>query len=254
MQSHRRALRARPDQPSTTPPTWAAARAARRAAAASSWARRRRRRWSPRRSGWRCRTARSRRRASRSGWTWRGVRRARCVRLHAARMPLSAILTPAALENAMLRARGVRRVDEPAAAHPGAGARGRAARVRRSTTGSAINRATPRLVDALPNGPRNHPTVQVFMAGGVPEVMLHLRRMGAAEHRRADGDGREAGRGARLVGGERPAPRGARAAEDRRTASIPTRVIMSADAARAAGLTSTVVFPVGQRRARRARS
>ncbi|MEZ4613487.1 MAG: hypothetical protein R2838_25160 [Caldilineaceae bacterium] len=30
----------------------------------------------------------------------------------------------------------------------------------------------------LPNGPRNHPTVQVFMAGGVPEVMLHLREMG----------------------------------------------------------------------------
>src|SRR5258708_39944115 len=41
-----------------------------------------------------------------------------------------------------------------------------------------INQMTPRLVDALPNGPRNHPTVQVFMAGGVPEVMLHLRRMG----------------------------------------------------------------------------
>jgi dihydroxyacid dehydratase/phosphogluconate dehydratase len=41
-----------------------------------------------------------------------------------------------------------------------------------------INRATPRLVDALPNGPRGFPTAQVFMAGGVPEVMLHLRRMG----------------------------------------------------------------------------
>jgi putative YjhG/YagF family dehydratase len=42
----------------------------------------------------------------------------------------------------------------------------------------AINRRVPRLVDALPNGPRHHPTVQVFMAGGVPEVMLHLRRAG----------------------------------------------------------------------------
>src|SRR5688572_18073986 len=31
-----------------------------------------------------------------------------------------------------------------------------------------INRLVPRLVDALPNGPRNHPTVHVFMAGGVP--------------------------------------------------------------------------------------
>lgn len=38
-----------------------------------------------------------------------------------------------------------------------------------------INRQTPRLVDALPNGP--HPTVRVFLAGGVPEVMLHLRRL-----------------------------------------------------------------------------
>src|SRR4051812_14719923 len=41
-----------------------------------------------------------------------------------------------------------------------------------------INRRVPRIVDALPNGPRHHPTVQVFQAGGVPEVMLHLRRAG----------------------------------------------------------------------------
>src|SRR5439155_26812259 len=40
-----------------------------------------------------------------------------------------------------------------------------------------INRKVPRLVDALPNGPVGHPTVRVFLAGGVPEVMLHLRRM-----------------------------------------------------------------------------
>src|SRR5947209_15443962 len=43
---------------------------------------------------------------------------------------------------------------------------------------AAVNRAVPRLVDALPNGPRNHPTVQVFLAGGVPETMLHLRKAG----------------------------------------------------------------------------
>jgi putative YjhG/YagF family dehydratase len=41
-----------------------------------------------------------------------------------------------------------------------------------------VNRRTPRLVDVLPNGPRNHLTVEVFLAGGVPEVMLHLRRAG----------------------------------------------------------------------------
>jgi putative YjhG/YagF family dehydratase len=40
-----------------------------------------------------------------------------------------------------------------------------------------INRSVPRIVDVLPNGPIGHPTVRVFMAGGVPEVMLHLRRM-----------------------------------------------------------------------------
>ena len=43
-----------------------------------------------------------------------------------------------------------------------------------------VNRRMPRLVDALPNGPVGHPTVRVFLAGGVPEVMLHLRRAGAA--------------------------------------------------------------------------
>ena len=42
----------------------------------------------------------------------------------------------------------------------------------------AINVQTPRLVDVLPNGPTDHPTVRFFLAGGVPEVMLHLRDMG----------------------------------------------------------------------------
>ncbi len=41
-----------------------------------------------------------------------------------------------------------------------------------------INRATPRLVDVMPNGPTGYGTVQVFLAGGVPEVMLHLRTLG----------------------------------------------------------------------------
>jgi len=41
-----------------------------------------------------------------------------------------------------------------------------------------VNREVPRLVDALPNGPRGFATVQVFLAGGVPEVMLSLRSAG----------------------------------------------------------------------------
>ena len=40
-----------------------------------------------------------------------------------------------------------------------------------------INRAVPRLVDVLPNGPKNHPTLQAYLAGGVPEVMLYLREL-----------------------------------------------------------------------------
>src|SRR5215207_1791905 len=41
-----------------------------------------------------------------------------------------------------------------------------------------VNRRVPRIVDALPNGPVGHPTIRVFLAGGVPEVMLHLRGAG----------------------------------------------------------------------------
>jgi putative YjhG/YagF family dehydratase len=87
------------------------------------------------------------------------------------------LLTPAALENAMAvhAAFGGSTnllLHVPAIAH--------AAGLKRPTVAdwSRINRSVPRLVDALPNGPRNHPTVQVFLAGGVPEVMLHLRRAG----------------------------------------------------------------------------
>jgi putative YjhG/YagF family dehydratase len=41
----------------------------------------------------------------------------------------------------------------------------------------SVNRRVPRLVSVLPNGPVHHPTVRVFLAGGVPEVMLHLREL-----------------------------------------------------------------------------
>ena len=42
----------------------------------------------------------------------------------------------------------------------------------------AINQLVPRFVDCLPNGPVGHPTVQLFLAGGVPEVAWHLRELG----------------------------------------------------------------------------
>ena len=37
------------------------------------------------------------------------------------------------------------------------------------------NKLVPRIVDALPNGPKGFVTVQVFLAGGVPEAMLKVR-------------------------------------------------------------------------------
>jgi putative YjhG/YagF family dehydratase len=99
------------------------------------------------------------------------------LRLVQAGLKIRDLLTPAALENAMVvhAAFGGSTnllLHVPAIAH--------AAGLKRPTVAdwSRINRSVPRLVDALPNGPRNHPTVQVFLAGGVPEVMLHLRRAG----------------------------------------------------------------------------
>jgi putative YjhG/YagF family dehydratase len=107
-----------------------------------------------------------------------------------------------------------------------------------------VNRSTPRLVDALPNGPRGHPTVQVFMAGGVPEVMLHLRRMGLlhGEVLTATGDTLDTTLDWWETSDRR---REARARLASGAAIDPDNVVMSPDAARKAGLTSTVVFPMG---------
>ena len=153
------------------------------------------------------------------------------------------IITDAAIRNAMIlhAAFGGSTnllLHVPAIAH--------AAGLRRPTREDweSANREVPRIVDALPNGPRNFATVQVFLAGGVPEVMLHLRRAGlldtsvltvtgdtlahnldwweqsdrrrALKHRLLDVDGVDA-----------------------------NEVILSPDRARSRGLSSTVCFPVG---------
>ena len=107
-----------------------------------------------------------------------------------------------------------------------------------------INRATPRLVDALPNGPRGFATAQVFMAGGVPEVLLHLRRMGLLNGRvlTATGDTLDATLDWWESSERR---RTARARLASAAAVDPDQVIMSPDAARRAGFTSTIVLPLG---------
>ena len=116
---------------------------------------------------------------------------------------------------------------------------------RRSRIGTAINLQVPRLVDALPNGPVGHPTVQVFLAGGVPEVMLHLRELGLLELDVLTAAGVTLGRSARLVGKERAAQPLAAALLETADGVDPDDVIMSPATARERGLTSTVCFPRG---------
>jgi len=108
----------------------------------------------------------------------------------------------------------------------------------------AVNRRVPRLVDVLPNGPRNHPTVRVFLAGGVPEVMLHLRRGGLLDERALTVTGEPLARALDWwEGSERR-----RALRERlrgQDGVDPDDVIMTPEQARARGLTSTVTFPRG---------
>jgi xylonate dehydratase len=109
---------------------------------------------------------------------------------------------------------------------------------------SDVNRRVPRLVDVLPNGPRNHPTVRVFLAGGVPEVMLHLRRAGLLDERAVTASGEPVGRNLDWwEGSDRR-----RALRERLRAADgvdPDDVIMDPARARERGMTSTVTFPKG---------
>jgi putative YjhG/YagF family dehydratase len=165
------------------------------------------------------------------------------LRLKTDNLLLSDIITPQAIENAMLvhAAFGGSTnllLHIPAIAHaaglpqPGI------------DDWNRINRQTPRLVDALPNGPRNHPTVQVFMAGGVPEVMLHLREMGLLNLDVITATGEKLS--AVLDWWAQSTRR--QAARDRlyQAGQInPNHVIMDADNAKKTGLTSTIIFPKG---------
>jgi putative YjhG/YagF family dehydratase len=177
-------------------------------------------------------------------WVELGERSALALlRLHALDIPIQRILTQRAIENAMLihAAFGGSTnllLHIPAIAH--------AAGLRAPTVDDwhRVNLSTPRLVDALPNGPRGFPTVQVFMAGGVPEVMLHLRRMGLlhGDVLTATGETLDTTLDWWETSDRRREARARLAASARVS---PDDVIMSADAAKRAGLTSTVVFPTG---------
>jgi len=108
----------------------------------------------------------------------------------------------------------------------------------------AVNRRTPRLVSVLPNGPVHHPTVRVFLAGGVPEVMLHLDRLGLVDTSVRTVSGRTwAEQLAWWEGSERRR----RFRDLLRTADgvEPDDVVMPPDRAAARGLARTMAFPRG---------
>ncbi len=109
---------------------------------------------------------------------------------------------------------------------------------------SRINAATPRLVDVLPNGPVGHPTVRVFLAGGVPEVMLHLRDLGLLRLNALTAHGRPWGE--MLDHWQRSERRRRLRAQLLASDGVdPDDVIMAPPRARSRGLTSTVTFPRG---------
>lgn len=109
---------------------------------------------------------------------------------------------------------------------------------------SRINRNVPRLVSVLPNGPENHPTIRAFLAGGVPEVMLHLRKLGLLDETVLTVTGEKLG--STLDWWEQSERRQRVQSALRDLDGIePEDVIMNPEQARSRGLTSTVTFPTG---------
>ena len=107
-----------------------------------------------------------------------------------------------------------------------------------------VNRDTPRLVDALPNGPANYYTVQVFLAGGVPEVMLHLRDLNLLHLDVMTVTGKTLGENLKAweVSERRQRFRNALLEQD---GVQPDDVIQTPDRASISGLGRTLVFPKG---------
>lgn len=165
------------------------------------------------------------------------------VAMEEARMSMYDVLTPAALHNAMIVHAAVGGSTNlllhlPAIAF--------AAGLTRPTVAewSRINRQVPRLVDVLPNGPKGHPTVQFFLAGGVPEVMLHLRKLGLLDLDAVTVTGKKLGELLEWWESSDRRQRLRKLLLDRDGVN-PDDVIMSPEVARSRGLTSTVTFPVG---------
>ncbi len=177
-------------------------------------------------------------------WLDNAVRSARAlVELAEARISVSDIVTDRAIENAMVLHAACGGSTNlllhlPAIAFA-------AGRTRPTVDDwNRINRQVPRLVDVLPNGPVGHPTVQFFLAGGVPEVMLHLRALGLLHLDALTVTGHSLGES--LEWWEQSERRHRlRDLLQSRDGIDPDNVILDADTATKRGLTSTVTFPVG---------
>ena len=175
-------------------------------------------------------------------WTDMARRSARAlVNLSRRGLTVRDIVTEAAIHNAMVVHAAVGGSTNlvlhlPAIAH--------AAGLRRPSVDdwTRVNRQVPRLADTLPNGP--HPTVRAFLAGGVPEVMLHLRRLGLLDETVLTVSGETL---RRVLDWWEGCERRRALRERLRSADgvDPHDVIMDAGRARARGLTSTVTFPRG---------
>jgi putative YjhG/YagF family dehydratase len=107
-----------------------------------------------------------------------------------------------------------------------------------------INRRVTRFVDVLPNGPQFHPTIRLFMAGGVPEIMWHLRELGIAK---CDCKTVTGLTWHEILDQWQDSPRRAamRQLLRERDGVDPDQVIIPPATAKKMGLTSTVCFPRG---------
>ncbi|HEV3122477.1 MAG TPA: YjhG/YagF family D-xylonate dehydratase, partial [Isosphaeraceae bacterium] len=107
-----------------------------------------------------------------------------------------------------------------------------------------VNLKVPRLVSVLPNGPHYHPTIRAFLAGGVPEVMLHLQALGLLDLSVITVTGEPL---SRVLQWWSKSERRKRLRERLYTQDHvdPGDVIMTPARARDCGLTSTVTFPRG---------
>jgi xylonate dehydratase len=107
-----------------------------------------------------------------------------------------------------------------------------------------VNVKVPRLVSVLPNGPFYHPTVRAYLAGGVPEVMLHLRDLNLLDLSVLTVTGLPL---ERVLEWWERSDRRQRLRERllEQDGVDPDDVIMSPLRARQQGLTSTVTFPRG---------